>query len=366
MNITISRTALFQAIQACQSIVEKRHSIPILANLLLEASENTLSITATDLEVGLRTQSTALIEEAGTITVSAHKLIEIVKEFDSEHDVILKTSDNFMSICSGRSRFRLTTLPADEYPNITEESTETVIMLKGSSLCEMISATKFAMSTDETRKYLTGTLFEIDDDQVLRLVTTDGHRLALSETPLEDNIKSISCIVPKKAVLELNKLCDAHDVQVELSINECQLRAKIGSTVFVTKLINAKFPVYQDVIPVDNPHRIVIERTVFDQVLRRNMIVANEFTHDIRLVFSESGIDVSAHNTEQEEAEEHLVVEYSGPECAIGFNGKYLRDVLGAIRSSSVCIDLRDELSPLLISGSDSQQSRYVVMPMRI
>jgi len=366
MKITISRAALLQAVQHCQSIVERRHTIPILANLLLEAKNNILFITATDLEVGLRSQSTASIEKEGSITVSARKLFDIIKELDPEQDITLETGDGFVVIRSGRSRFRVASLAAVEYPGISEETNETPISLPADTLRDMISATSFAMSTDETRKYLTGTLFEIDEEQMLRLVTTDGHRLALSEIHLEQRSEKKTCIVPRKAVIELNKLCDHCEEQIELFLGERQIRVKAGSNVLVSKLIDARFPVYQDVIPVDHPCKVVVERSPFDQVLRRSMIVANEFTHDIRLLFSEKGIDVSAHNTEQEEAEEHITADYNGQEVAVGFNGKYLRDTLSAIKSPSVSIELKDELSPILISSEENQQSRYVIMPMRI
>jgi len=366
MKITLSRAALLQAVQHCQSIVEKRHTIPILANILLEAKDDTLYVTATDLEVGLRSQTTAFIEESGSITVSARKLFDIIKELNPEQDVSLETGDAFVAIRSGRSRFRLASLRADEYPAIADDNNETAIALPAEILRDMIAATSFAMSTDETRKYLTGTLFEIDDQQILRLVTTDGHRLALSEVHLEEPAAIKSCIVPRKAVIELSKLCDACDEPIALYLGDRQIRVKAGSNILVSKLIDARFPVYQDVIPVDNPCTVMVERTPFDQVLRRSMIVANEFTHDIRLVFSENSIDVSTHNTEQEEAEEHIEAEYTGQEIAVGFNGKYLRDTLNVIRSASVRIDLKDELSPILISGGDQQQSRYVIMPMRI
>jgi len=366
MKITLSRADLLQTLQHCQSIVGKHHTIPILANLLLEAKQETLFITATDLEVGLRSQSPAVIEEPGSITVSARKLFDIIKELNPEHDVSLETGDAFVIIRSGRSRFRLASLNAAEFPNIPEESNESSTSLSSDILKDMISATSFAMSTDETRKYLTGTLFEIDDQQMFRLVTTDGHRLALSEIHLEQTADIKACIVPKKAVIELSKLCDGCEEPIELFFGENQIRVKAGSNVLVSKLIDARFPVYQDVIPVDNPCSVIVERSPFDQVLRRSMIVANEFTHDIRLVFSADGIDISAHNTEQEEAEEHIVSEYNGQDIAVGFNGKYLRDTLNAIQCSAVRIDLKDELSPILISGADQQQSRYVIMPMRI
>jgi len=366
MKITLSRASLLQAVQRCQSIVEKRHTIPILANILLQAENSRLLVTATDLEVGLRSQADALVEEAGAVTVSASKLFNIIKELDPEQDVHLETGDSFVSIRSGRSRFRVTSLAADEFPALQEESSESSLIVSGATIADMVAATSFAMSTDETRKYLTGTLFEVDDEQMLRLVTTDGHRLALSEVRLQQSSQPRQCIVPRKAVMEIRKLSEECPEQVELVLGERQIRMVAGANILTSKLIDARFPVYQDVIPTGHSVRAIVSRSEFDQVLRRSMIVANEFTHDIRLQFTEQGIDISAHNTEQEEAEEHIAADYNGQETAIGFNGRYLRDTLGAIRSAAVKIELKDELSPVLISGEDDLQSRHVIMPMRI
>ena len=166
--------------------------------------------------------------------------------------------------------------------------------------------------------------------------------------------------------MEIRKLCDECPDQIQLYLGDRQVRLIAGSNILTSKLIDARFPVYQDVIPTGNPAKAILTKAEFDQVLKRSMIVANEFTHDVRLNFSDQGIDVSAHNTEQEEAEEHIAAEYTGQEVAIGFNGRYLRDTLGAIRSASVRIELKDELSPVLISGDDDSGSRYVIMPMRI
>ncbi|NWF36976.1 DNA polymerase III subunit beta [Mariprofundus sp. KV] len=366
MNITLSRASLLQAVQRCQSIVEKRHTIPILANILLQAENDTLHITATDLEVGIRSQAPATVSKEGSITVSARKLFDIIKELDADQDVTLESGETFVSIRSGRSRFRLASLAAGEYPALKEEQGGSAITLSGSTLSDMVAATAFAMSTDETRKYLTGSLFEVDSEHMLRLVTTDGHRLALSEVRLQQQTEAVKCIVPRKAVMEIKKLCDECQGQIELFLGERQIRLVADSNILTSKLIDARFPVYQDVIPVNNPAQAIVAKGEFDQVLRRSMIVANEFTHDVRLTFKEKGIDISAHNTEQEEAEEHISTDYNGQEVAIGFNGRYLRDTLGAIRSSAVRIELKDELSPVLVRGDDDEGSRYVIMPMRI
>jgi DNA polymerase-3 subunit beta len=366
MKVTLSRASLLQAVQRCQSIVEKRHTIPILANVLLQAENDILQITATDLEVSIRSQAKANIQVSGAVTVSARKLFDIIKELDPEQDVSLESGNAFVSIRSGRSRFRLSSLSAAEFPAVSEEENCALLNISASILADMIAATGFAMSNDETRKYLTGTLFEIDAEQTLRLVTTDGHRLALSEVRLQQDTQASQCIVPRKAVLEIRKLCEESENQIELYLGERQIRLVAGSNILTSKLIDARFPVYQDVIPSGNPGHVVMSCSEFDQVLRRSMIVANEFTHDVRLIFSSEGLDISAHNTEQEEAEEHITAEYSGQEIAIGFNGRYLRDALGAIRSSSVHLEIKDELSPVLLYADDNPQARYVIMPMRI
>jgi len=366
MNIALPRTALLQAVQRCQSIVEKRHTVPILANVLLSAENQVLNITATDLEVGIRSRTDARTKSDGAITVSARKLFDIVKELDAEKDVELEATDAFVTIRSGRSRFRLSSLPAEDYPSLVENDAVSPIKLVGQQLAGMIAATSFAMSHDETRKYLTGTLFEVDDKNILRLITTDGHRLALSEFNLSGESSPCQCIVPRKAVMEIRKLCEESEGEVELFLGERQVRLVAGDNVLTSKLIDARFPVYQDVIPVGNPETVGIDRQSLDQVLRRSMIVANEFTHDLRLHFANDSLEISAHNTEQEESQERVEIQYGGRDLVIGFNGRYLRDALGAMNEATVQLSLKDELSPVLLNAEGNEQNRYVIMPMRI
>jgi len=332
---------------------------------LLQTKNSTLHVTATDLEVGIRSQVPADIQATGTVTVSARKLFDIIKELNPEQDVTLESGDGFITIHSGRSRFRLSSLAAVEYPALKEEENGASLSVSGSTLAEMIAATSFAMSTDETRKYLTGTLFELEA-HALRLVTTDGHRLALAETRLEQSITASKCIVPRKTVLEMRKLCEENSGQIELFVGERQVRLVAGVNILTSKLIDASFPVYQDVIPKGNPNHAVIDRLEFDQVLRRCMIVANEFTHDVRLRLTGDKLDISAHNAEQEESEESIAAEYSGQENMIGFNGRYLRDVLAAVNSDAVHMEIKDGLSPVLMYAENNSQARYVIMPMRI
>jgi DNA polymerase III subunit beta len=366
MHVTLSRQDMLQAVQRCQNIVERRHTIPILSNILLQAKDDALHFSATDLEVGIRTRSSAKIEDGGSLTVSARKLFDVIKELDADTDIELETADGFVMLKSGRSRFRLTTLAAEEFPDIQQEEKGTTIDIDGADLASMIAATNFAMSTDETRKYLTGTLFEVDKQGNLCLAATDGHRLALTRARLQRNISSGQCIVPRKAVNELRKLSEEVGGQVKLCMGERQISLRAGDHYLSSKLIDARFPNYADVIPNNNPHTAIIERSVFDQVLRRTMIVANEFTHDIRLQLNGGEMQVSAHNAEQENADESIAIEYNGPDIEIGFNAHYIRDVLGALKSDTITLSLKDGLSPVLIKQDKDSAEVYVIMPMRI
>jgi len=366
MHITVPRTNFLQHVQRCQNIVEKRSTNAILSNLLLRAVGQSLKIEATDLQIGVSSTLSANIHSDGETTVSAKKLFDIIKELDPESDVEIKTEASFMLIHSGRSKFRLSTLPANDHPGVPEQDTDFSIAIDGRDLSAMIGATSFSMSTDETRKYLTGTLFEISSDNGLRLVATDGHRLALVGVKLGQAVENCHAIVPRKAVAEIKKICDESEGQVTLSLGRRQVCLDSGEQSLTSKVIDAQFPVYQDVIPANNSLETIVDRAGLDQTLRRSMIVSNEFTHDVRLQFANNGIHISAHNTEQEQAEEFVEAEYSGREVSIGFNGRYLRDVLGAVQSDRVVIRFKDELSPVLMLEEGNEAAQYVVMPMRI
>ncbi len=365
MKITLQRNPLLQAIQRCQSVVEKRHTIPILANVLLEADQESLRITANDMEVGIRSEVPAHVEQHGTLTVSARKLFDILRNLDADQDIHIDSEGEYVSLQAGSFKTRLVTMPADEFPALKEDDGHASIRLTGVHLAEMIAATGFAMSTDETRKYLTGTLFELKGQQ-MNLVATDGHRMALAEIPLAAEIPECQCIVPRKAVHEIRKLCEGIEEQVELVFGERQIRLNTGSDLLVSKIIDARFPVYQDVIPRDNPNIAIIPRQAFDQAITRTMIVANEVTHDLRLSLADDRLVINAHNNDQEQAEEHVPVDYKGRDLVIGFNGSYLRDVLNVLNSEWVRMELKDELSPILMHGEGDTRARYVIMPMRI
>ena len=313
----------------------------------------------------MRSAVAAMVQIPGRTTVSAKKLSEVVRELDAQAEVELRQEGGFLHLRSGSARFRLTVTPADDFPSLQLGDGGNVVSLPGDRLARMIGVTSFAMSSDETRKYLTGTLFDCDG-ALLRLVTTDGHRLALAEETLGEEREKRQCIVPRKAVLEMRKMAEEAEGAVELRLDERQIRFACGNNLLASKLIDARFPVYQDVVPSDNPEQLLLDRLAFDQVLRRAMIVANEFTHDVRLELDASSLLVSAHNTEQEEVSEAIAGDFTGGRLTIGFNGRYLRDALSVIGAGSVCMKLRDGLSPVLITAVGDESMRFVIMPMRI
>jgi DNA polymerase-3 subunit beta len=366
MQLSVPRAILLQHVQRCQNVVEKRSTNPILCNLLIRAESGQLQLEATDLQLGVASRTAADVSEEGQTTVSARKLFDIIKELDDEHPVQFSTQDAFLEISSGSYKSRLATLPAEEYPGIPQDDTEISFEVEASSLGGMIAGTAFAMSNDETRKYLTGTLFEADPASGFRLVATDGHRLSMMESALQGISSASQCIVPRKAVLEMRKMAEDHTGPVKLSLGRRQVRLMAGDHLLTSKVIDAQFPAYQDVIPQGNPRTAIVDRMRLDQVLRRSMIVANEFTHDVRLTFAANQLQVMAHNTEQEQAEETVEAGYDGPEVVIGFNGRYLRDVLSVVQAEKVHVHFRDELSPVLIQEVENADAKYVVMPMRI
>jgi len=366
MHLKISRTTLFNQIQRCQNIVEKRNTNPILANIHFDAQGQSLKLTATDLQSTFSSTQDAEVIQAGAFTVEAKKIFEIVRELNPETPIELSMDGNFLVILSGGVKFKLATKPADEFPSEPSDETDLSIDIKAAELVRMISSTSFAMSNDETRKYLTGSLFEVSSAHGIRIVTTDGHRMALSEFSLAGQTEATECIVPKKAVMEIKRLAESAEDDITLYLGKQQVRVEIDQQRFTSKVIDAKYPVYEDVIPKNNQYVATVDKNQLDQALRRSMVVANDFTHDVKLSFTTNKLSIVAHNTEQEQAEESMAIDYDGLEVEVGFNAKYMRDVLSAIQSSTVRVQLKDSLSPALLLEADHERSRHVLMPMRI
>lgn len=366
MRIVINREALLEPLVQTGGVVERRQTLPILANVLVQAQEDLLALTATDLEVELRTQARAVSDGTGAFTLPARKLLDICKALPLDAEITLDVEGEKAVIRSGRSRFTLGLLPAQDYPAIEPSIASQVFGVEERVLNKLIERTQFAMAQQDVRYYLNGLMLE-SDDGILRAVATDAHRLALCEAPSTGGGGlEFQVIVPRKAVLELGRLFGDTEqmVQVELSSNHLRIHAK--EFVFTTKLIDGKYPDYRRVIPSPSENAMTVDKETFRQALIRASILSNEKYRGIRFKLSPGVMELLAHNPEQEEAEEQLEISYQGAELVIGFNVGYLLDVLGAIVEETVEVDLRDSNSSALIRGVGVEDTRYVVMPMRL
>ncbi len=367
MKFVISREALIKPLQLVAGVVERRQTLPVLSNILLVAEGDQLSMTGTDLEVELVGRVT-LDEpaEAGSVTVPARKLMDICKSLPDSARIELTLTGQKMVIKAGRSRFSLSTLPAAEFPNV-EDSPETLeLSMIQQQLRNLIDKTGFSMAQQDVRYYLNGMLLEIADGQ-LRSVSTDGHRLATSVTPVEaqEGLQH-QIIVPRKGILELARLLQNGEDELRLVIGASHIRAHVGDFTFTSKLVDGKFPDYERVIPKNGDKILLSDRMELRQVLSRIAILSNEKYRGVRLALSSGYLQVMANNPEQEEAEETLAVDYQGPAVEIGFNVNYLIDVLSILPDNMVSISLSDPNSSSLIEAVDNSDSLYVIMPMRM
>jgi DNA polymerase III subunit beta len=352
-------------LQAVIGVVERRQTMPILANVLLAVRDGKLSITATDLEVELVAASEVTVQQAGDITVPGRKFLDILRALPSDVSVSLSAEGDKVVIKAGRSRFSLSTLPAGDFPVIEDINAQQKVRVPRKELRRLLDKTHFSMAQQDVRYYLNGMLMEIDGKS-LRAVATDGHRLAICETELPAKAgSSQQVIVPRKGVLELQRILD-DEGDVDVAIGTNHVRAQIGDIRFTSKLIDGRFPEYGRVIPPSPPHAVKADRDVLRQALQRTAILSNEKYRGIRITLRSNVITVQAHNPEQEEAEEEIEVTYAGADLEVGFNVNYLLDALSAIDGAEVEVGLTDSNSSCLIRSPGSSAARYVVMPMRL
>jgi DNA polymerase-3 subunit beta len=364
MKLTATREELLAPLQSVIGVVERRQTMPVLANVLLSARDGRLSITGTDLEVELVAAAKVGLEQPGDITVPGRKLLDIFRALPDGVSVTLSTEGERMIVRAGRSRFTLSTLPAAEFPVVEEINAAQTLSLPQGEFRRLIDKTHFSMAQQDVRYYLNGLLLETQDS-MLRAVATDGHRLALSEMTLSAQVKAGQVIVPRKGILELQRILGTEG-SVELAIGTNHVRAQIGDIRFSSKLIDGRFPEYGRVIPNSPPKRVEADRELLRQALQRTAILSNEKYRGIRLGVKTDLLTVQAHNPEQEEAEDQVEVVYAGDEVEIGFNVNYLLDALSAIEGDKVEIGLADANSSCLIHAPGLTQTRYVVMPMRL
>jgi DNA polymerase-3 subunit beta len=365
MKLTAEREKLLAPLQAVIGVVERRQTMPVLANVLLGVAQGKLSIAATDLEVELVAATEVTVQQPGDITVPGRKFLDILRALPEKSSVSMSTEGEKVVIRAARSRFTLSTLPAAEFPVIDDINAQQTVQIPRKDLARLLEKTHFSMAQQDVRYYLNGMLLEIDG-AMLRAVATDGHRLALCEAALETKAKtSQQVIVPRKGVLELQRvLTDEGTAAVAIGTNH--VRAQIGDVRFTSKLIDGRFPEYSRVIPAAPGAAIRADRDILRQALQRTAILSNEKYRGIRINVRNNAITVQAHNPEQEEAEEEIEVAYSGDELEVGFNVNYLLDALSAIEGQEVELGLTDSNSSCLIRSPGNSSARYVVMPMRL
>jgi DNA polymerase-3 subunit beta len=367
MKFTATREQLIQPVQAVIGVVERKQTMPVLANVLLSVKGTRLAVTGTDLEVELVASGEVSVGQPGEITVPGRKLLEIAKALPDKSTVTVSLDGERLKVSAGRSRFTLSTLAASEFPVVESVSAQQTLTLPQAELGRLIAKTHFSMAQQDVRYYLNGTLLETDG-KLLRTVATDGHRLAIAEAQLATGGKNVNAqqvIVPRKGILELQRIL-GNEGDVEITIGSNHIRLQIGDIRFTSKLIDGKFPDYGRVIPASPSKAVVVERDSFRAALQRTAILSNEKYRGVRVSLAKNSLKLQAHNPEQEEAQDEVEIDYKGEEMEIGFNVTYLLDALTAIDTETVELGLTDSNSSCLIRSPGTTHSRYVVMPMRL
>jgi len=374
MKLSIDKVDLQRGLARLQAIVEKRSSMPILANVLLTASGKSetgrLELAATDLEVGIRGSQPAKVTKPGALTISARKLYDIVRELPEEPIQLEATSNAYLDIRCGRSHFTLAGTSAEEYPSLPDFSPGRMVRLQAAVLSQMIEGTMYAASLDETRYNLNGVYFEVAAETArIRMVATDGHRLALVERIAGSDVTGLASgvIVPRKGLAELKRLVDEADAdEVEIGFEGNSGLVRSGGVTLVMRLIEGEFPNYQQVIPKQCDHFLVLTADVLVRALRRVSLLSAEHSRAVKVELSEGKLQLSSRTPDLGEAQEELDIDYAGPSTSMGFNARYLLDCLSALGAKEVRLGFRDGGSAVEVRPTDDLESVAVVMPMRL
>jgi len=367
MKFAVSREALIKPLQLVVGVVERRQTLPVLANVLLVIEGSQLSITGTDLEVEIigRLQ----LETApgdGEITVPAKKFLDICRALPENSQIEFSLKDQKVTVKSGRTRFTLSTLPANEFPAVEQGEKDLNFTCEQNEIKRLIDRTSFAMAQQDVRYYLNGMLWEVRPGE-LRVVATDGHRLAMCTRPINVEISELKqAILPRKGVIELSRLLNDGEASVEISLGSSHIRAITNDYTFTSKLVDGKFPDYERVLPKGGDKIVLGERAALKQAFARTSILSNEKYRGVRLELEENQLTLVANNPEQEEAQDQVGVEYSGESLEVGFNVSYLQDVTNVLDSEQIKITLSDSNSSALIEEPENSDAAYVVMPMRL
>ncbi len=362
-----SRDQFLTPLQSVCGIVEKRHTLPILSNVLIEKRGERLMLLATDIEMQIRTSTVSSGSEGVAITVAARKLQDILRSLPDNAEVSLTLDERRLQLKAGKSRFNLQTLPAEDFPRMAEAGGKTAVLrLTQKQFKRQLALVQYAMAQQDIRYYLNGLLLEAQGSE-LRLVATDGHRLAFASEDLGGmQEERLEAILPRKTVLELVRQLADNDESLEIALTPAQVRFSFGNVEFVSKLIDGKFPDYERVIPQRQGKIVKLDRALFQHSLQRAAILTNEKFRGVRLVLSAGSLKILSTNAENEEAQEELEIDYAGDGIEVGFNVNYLLDMLNNIATDAIELRLADSNSSALIMLPDNERFKYVVMPMRI
>ena len=366
MQIKINREILLKPLTSVTSIVERRHTLPILSNLLLEAKNNHIQLTATDLEMQISLDILSTFSGELSTTISAKKFLDICRSLPENVDIDMLSNDSRMTVKAGKSRFNLQTLPAADYPVMTKAAgTGTSINISQTAFKKLLKQVEFAMAQQDIRYYLNGLLLEVNENK-LNIVGTDGHRLSFTSTILNQSYEKTEVIIPRKTVIELIKLLDDSEEEITIEMNNGQVNFSFGDIKLISKVIDGKFPDYHRVIPVGHQNTFTVNRVGVLTAMQRASILSNEKYRGIRMVLSNNNLKLISTNTEQEEAEEELEIVYAKDGLDIGFNVTYLIDVLNNVSDDNINFSFADANSSCLITVPNDDNYKYVVMPMRI
>jgi DNA polymerase-3 subunit beta len=372
MKSIIDRASLLRPLGHVQSVVERRNTIPILANVLIKAANGRISLTATDMDMDIVESVDCNVTQEGSVTVPAHTLYDIVRKLPDGSDVSLESDSETgrLLVKAGRSNFTLPILPPDEFPTMSGEELPCNFMLSAADARVIIDRTRFAISSEETRYYLNGIYIhatESNNVQVLRAVATDGHRLARVEVPLPDGASQMpSVIVPRKAVVEIRKLIEDTEGEIAVSLSETKLCFASGDTILTTKLIDGTFPDYERVIPSGNDKIMQVNCNDLAEVVDRVATISTEKSRSVKLQMSEGILVLSASSPESGTAREEIEVQYSAESMEIGFNSRYLLDIANQIEGPTIEFSLADSGSPTIVRDQEDDTALYVLMPMRV
>lgn len=372
MKLTIDQKDLFSLTSRAQNIVEKRNTMPILVNVLLEAEGTSLKVFATDLEVSLTGQASARISEGGRVAVNAKSLFEIVKELPEGPVQLEKKDNNWLKLSQHKSVFNIVGMSPDEYPVFPTFSTQDFMKIEAEVMREMIEKTIYSVSSDETRYHLNGVFFEkqkVSDGIAYRMVATDGHRLSLIDRKMDSTGLSTGTqgvIIPRKGLHEIRKLLEVGDGIVEMAIEGSQLIVKYQESILMIRLIEGKYPNYQQLIPQNLKEQLTVRRESLLASLKRVSLLSNQKSKGVTLSLTQGKMEITSNNPELGDAKEEIEIEYRGRDMKIGFNAKYILDVLSSMQEETVQIELNDQLSPGLVRPKNDRSYTCVVMPMRI